>query len=91
MVVLESSELDELRRLLGTIDIADFVELSDVDPMFYAHTYWLAPDGEAAARPYRLLVAATERRERVGIGMVAMRNKQYLAAIRAAQPSGRWA
>ncbi len=83
MVVLESSEFDDLRpATTRTIDIADFVELADVDPVFYAHTYWLAPDGEAAVRPYRLLVAAMERRERVGIGMVVMRNKQYLAAIR---------
>lgn len=83
MVVMESSELDELRpESSRTIDIADFVELSDVDPVFYAHTYWLAPDGEAAIRPYRLLVAAMERQERVGIGMVVMRNKQYLAAVR---------
>ena len=83
MVVLESSELDELRPAsTRTIDITDFVELAEVDPVFYARTYWLAPDGEPAVRPYRLLVAAMDRRERVGIGMVVMRNKQYLAAIR---------
>lgn len=83
MVVLESSELDELRPVTTrTIDITDFVELADVDPAYYAHTYWLTPDGDAAVRPYRLLVAAMDRQGRVGIGMVVMRNKQYLAAIR---------
>jgi DNA end-binding protein Ku len=42
----------------------------------------LAPDGDAATRPYHLLVAAMEDRQLVGIGTVVMRNKQYLAAIR---------
>jgi DNA end-binding protein Ku len=50
--------------------------------VYYNRTYWLAPDGEAASRAYRLLVAAMEQRGRVGIGMVVMRNRQYLAAIR---------
>jgi DNA end-binding protein Ku len=83
MVLLESEELDELRpSSTRTIDIADFVELSEVDPVFYSRTYWLAPDGDAAVKPYRLLVAAMQERQRAGIGMVVMRNKQYLAAIR---------
>jgi DNA end-binding protein Ku len=64
------------------IEIADFVELADVDPAYYDRTYWLMPDGEAAARAYRLLVEAMEDRGRVGIGTMVMRNKAYLAAIR---------
>jgi DNA end-binding protein Ku len=83
LVVVDPGELDELRpRTTRTIDITDFVELSEVDPAFYNRTYWLVPDGEAATRAYRLLVTAMEDRDRVGIGMVVMRNKQYLAAIR---------
>ncbi|HEV2369935.1 MAG TPA: Ku protein [Acidimicrobiales bacterium] len=83
LVVVDPGELDELRpRTTRTIDITDFVELSEVDPVYYNRTYWLVPDGESATRAYRLLVAAMEDRGRVGIGMVVMRNKQYLAAIR---------
>ena len=83
MVVVDPGELDELRpRTTRTIDITDFVELSEVDPVYYNRTYWLVPDGDAASQAYRLLVAAMEDRDRVGIGMVVMRNKQYLAAIR---------
>ncbi|HET6812079.1 MAG TPA: Ku protein [Acidimicrobiales bacterium] len=83
MVVVDPGELDELRpRTTRTIDITDFVELSEVDPVYYNRTYWLVPDGEAASRAYRLLVAAMEDRDKAGIGMVVMRNKQYLAAIR---------
>lgn len=83
LVVVDPGELEELRpRTTRSIDITDFVEPSEVDPVYYNRTYWLTPNGEAAARAYRLLAAAMENRNRAGIGMVVMRNKQYLAAIR---------
>ena len=83
LVVVDPGELDELRpQTTRTIDITDFVELAEIDPAYYNRTYWLAPDGEAATRPYRLLHAAMEDQGRVGVGTVVMRNKQYLAAIR---------
>ena len=82
-VVVDPAELDALRPdQTRTIDVTDFVELEAIDPIFYAHTYWLAPDGKPAARPYGLLLAAMIEQGRVGIGTVVMRNKQYLAAIR---------
>jgi DNA end-binding protein Ku len=82
-VVVEDDELDKLRpRSSRTIDVADFVDLSEIDPIYYERTYWLAPDGEAAERPYRLLLAAMEGEGKAGIGTVVMRKKQYLAAIR---------
>jgi DNA end-binding protein Ku len=82
-VVVDDEELENLRpRTSRTIDVADFVELSEIDPIYYERTYWLAPDGEAAERPYRLLRAAMESEGRAGIGTVVMRKKQYLAAIR---------
>src|SRR5215217_931887 len=82
-VVVEDEELEKLRpRTSRTIDISDFVELSEIDPIYYERTYWLGPDGEAAERPYRLLLAAVEDEGKAGIGTVVMRKKQYLAAIR---------
>ena len=82
-VTFDKKELDALRpKSTKAIEITDFVALADVDPIYYERTYWLAPDGEAAARAYQLLLAAMEDRERVAIGSVAMRNKQYLTAIR---------
>ena len=84
LVVVDPEELDELRpSTTRTIDISDFVEISEIDPAYFLRTYWLAPDGEGAARAYRLLVAAMEDRGKAGIGMVVMRNKQYLAGVRA--------
>jgi DNA end-binding protein Ku len=82
-VIVEDAELEKLRpRTSRTIDISDFVDLSEIDPIYYERTYWLGPDGEAAERPYRLLLAAMEAENKAGIGTVVMRKKQYLAAIR---------
>ena len=82
-VAFTKEELADLRpRSTRTVEVSDFVPLEDIDPIYYERTYWLAPEGPAAARAYGLLCAAMEDRERVGIGSVVMRNKQYLAAIR---------
>jgi DNA end-binding protein Ku len=82
-VTFDKKELEELRPTsTRAIEVSDFVALEDVDPIYYERTYWLAPDGDAAGRAYQLLLAAMEARERVAIGTVAMRNKQYLTAIR---------
>jgi DNA end-binding protein Ku len=77
---------DELRDLkpasTKAIEVSDFVEIDDIDPIFYERTYWLVPDGDQAKSSYQLLLAAMEGGGRVGIGSVVMRNKQYLTAIR---------
>ena len=79
-------EKDELRDLkpasTKAIEVSDFVEIDDIDPIFYERTYWLVPDGDGAKSSYQLLLAAMEDGGRVGIGSVVMRNKQYLTAIR---------
>jgi DNA end-binding protein Ku len=81
--VIDPEELDELRpQTTRTIEVSDFVDLGEIDPVYYERTYWLAPDGQAAEHAYRLLQAAMDDKQRVGIGTVVMRNKQYLAAIR---------
>jgi DNA end-binding protein Ku len=83
-VVIDPSELAELdpdaSRL---VDIRDFVDQGDIDPVYYDRPYYLAPDGEAAAKPYRLLTEAMERSGKVAIASFVMRNKEHLAAIRA--------
>jgi DNA end-binding protein Ku len=64
-----------------TIDIEEFVDLSEIDPVFYDSAYYLAPD-KATAKPYALLAQAMEQSGKVGIARFVMRTKQYLAAIR---------
>ncbi len=64
-----------------TIDIAEFVDLADIDPIFYDNAYYLVPD-EQTAKPYKLLANAMEEAGKVGICHFVMRTKQYLAAVR---------
>jgi DNA end-binding protein Ku len=82
-VTFEKGEIDDLRpESTRAIDVSDFVPLEDIDPIYYERTYWLGPGDDSAAKAYQLLLAAMEDRQRVGIGTVVMRNKQYLTAIR---------
>jgi DNA end-binding protein Ku len=64
-----------------TIDIDEFVDLADIDPIFYDNAYHLVPD-EQTAKPYKLLANAMEEAGKVGICHFVMRAKQYLAAVR---------
>jgi DNA end-binding protein Ku len=67
----------------STIEISDFVELSDINPIFYRSTYYLAPKGEASVKPYRLLLEAMAKTNMAGISLFVMRNKEYLCVVRA--------
>ena len=78
---LESVEPGKSR----TIDIEDFVDLHDVDPVHFEKTYYLAPqEGAGADKAYALLREAMRRSGKVAIGRFVMRTKQYLACIRVA-------
>ena len=82
-VVIEPAELDTLQpKKTKTIEIEDFVELSQIDPIFYDHPYYLAP-GPGGAKPYRLLLEAMAETEKVAIARVVIRSKEQLVAIRA--------
>jgi DNA end-binding protein Ku len=81
-VVVEPGELDALQpEKTRTIDIEDFVELSQIDPIFYDHPYYLAP-GPGGAKPYRLLLEAMRDTNKVAIARVVIRAKEQLVAIR---------
>ena len=82
-VVIEPAELDTLQpKKTKTIEIEDFVELSQIDPIFYDHPYYLAP-GPGGAKPYRLLLEAMAETDKVAIARVVIRSKEQLVAIRA--------
>jgi DNA end-binding protein Ku len=81
-VVVEPSELDALEpKKTKTIEIEEFVELSQIDPIFYDHPYYLAP-GPGGAKPYRLLLEAMEHTGKVAIARVVIRSKEQLVAVR---------
>ncbi len=81
-VVVEPEELAALEpQKTRTIDIEDFVELSEIDPIYYDHPYYLAP-GTGGAKPYRLLLDAMRESGKVAIARVVLRSKEQLVAIR---------
>src|SRR3954464_5445459 len=65
-----------------TIDISDFVDLDEIDPIYYENTYYLAPDGKGADKAYNLLLESMEKQGKAAVGKVVIRTKQYLSAIR---------
>jgi DNA end-binding protein Ku len=84
-VVVTDEELGSVQpRKTRTIDIEAFVELDQVDPIYFDHPYFLVPAGESEGtlRAYRLLVETMGRTERVALGRFVMRTKEYLAAVR---------
>jgi DNA end-binding protein Ku len=81
-VPLEDDDLDRLDiELTHSIDICDFVDLDEIDPVFFRKAYYLLPD-KGAEKPYSLLVRALDETGKVGIAKVVIRNKQHLAALR---------
>jgi DNA end-binding protein Ku len=81
-VVITPEELEGLEpQKTRTIDIEDFVELSEIDPIYYDHPYYLVPD-KGAAKAYKLLLDAMKDSEKVAIARVVIRSKENLVAIR---------
>jgi DNA end-binding protein Ku len=81
-VLITSEELDALDpKATRTIDIEEFVDLADIDPIYYDHSYYLAPSA-GGAKAYRLLLDAMRESGKVGIGRVVIRSKQQLCALR---------
>ncbi|HTX46819.1 MAG TPA: Ku protein [Solirubrobacteraceae bacterium] len=81
-VLIEPEELESLDpKATKTIDVEDFVDLSEIDPIYYDHSYYLAPS-TGGAKAYRLLLDAMRDTGKVGIGLVVLRSKQQLCALR---------
>ena len=81
-VPLEDEDLDRLDiELTRSIDICDFVDLEEIDPIYFRKAYYLLPQ-DGAEKPYLLLVRALGETGKVAIAKVVIRNKQHLAAVR---------
>jgi DNA end-binding protein Ku len=81
-VTIAPEELDALDpKATKTIDIEDFVDLDQIDPVYYERPYYLVPD-KGGQKAYALLRNAMRETNKVGIARVVLRTKQYLAAIR---------
>jgi DNA end-binding protein Ku len=81
-VVVQDSEIDACApKSSRTIEITDFVDLDEIDPIFYARTYYTSPDPRAS-KAYRLLLDAMRKTNRVGIAKVVMHRKEHVVALR---------
>jgi DNA end-binding protein Ku len=86
-VMVERDELDEIAPGRSReLAIETFVDFDEIDPIYFAKTYYLGPSGEESKRVYALLRDAMATANRVGIAKFVMRSKEYLAAIRADGP-----
>jgi DNA end-binding protein Ku len=86
LVILTDAELATAApRKTRTVEIEAFVDLADVDPIYFDHPYVLVPssDSEGALRAYRLLVEVMGRTERAALGRFVLRTKEYLVLVRA--------
>jgi DNA end-binding protein Ku len=84
-VVVTDEELASVEpRKTRTIEVEAFVDLAEVDPIYFDHPYFLVPAGESEGtlRAYQLLVEAMGSSERVALGRFVMRTKEYLVAVR---------
>jgi DNA end-binding protein Ku len=86
MVVVDPKELESLMpKSSRALEVLDFVQLSQIDSIYFNQPYYLLPD-ERAVKAYKLFFEAMQRTKKVAIASYVMRNKQYLAALR---PMGR--
>ncbi len=81
-VTLSDEDLEHLDvESIRAIDVVSFVPLSDIDPIYFNRSYYVAPEN-AGLKAYRLLADALEAEGQVGVAKVALRDKEHLATIR---------
>lgn len=81
-IIVEDQELEAIApKSSRAVDVLYFVDLKEIDPVYYQHPYYLAPE-EGAERSYLLFVEAVEKSRKVAIVRFVMRGKEYLGAIR---------
>src|ERR687892_1668747 len=81
-VVITRDELEEIDpKKTRAVEIKDFVDLDDIDPIYFEHRYYLGPD-KGAEKAYALLAKAMRDERKVAIARFVLRNKEHLAAIR---------
>ncbi|MFF8846409.1 Ku protein [Streptomyces sp. NPDC015127] len=83
-VLVEPGELEEIAPGRSrALEIRGFVDLDEVDPIFFDKTYYLGPRGKEYGDVYRLLEQALERSNRAGVATFVMRQREYLVAVKA--------
>jgi DNA end-binding protein Ku len=84
-VLLEDEELQKIRpQSSKTLEIAQFIDLSEVDPVYFERSYYVAPD-KGGEKAFELLTEAMRETNKAAVGKLLMRDHEYLALIRAGQ------
>ena len=81
-VVLTDDDIDRGLSNVRTIDIQKFVDASEIDPIYWQRSYYIAPDGTPGLKAYKLLSKALKDDNRVAVAKVAFRDKEHLATLR---------
>ena len=82
-VLLEDEELDAVKlETKKTLDLVQFVDESEIPPLYYDSPYFLAPADELAEDAFRVVRDALRKSKKVGLGQLALRGKEYLVAIK---------
>ncbi|MFB7173041.1 Ku protein [Streptomyces sp. NPDC056254] len=83
-VLVEPAELDDIAPGRSkTLEISGFVDLAEIDPIFFDRTYYVGPKGKEYTKVYALLEKALAKAERAGVATFVMRGREYLVALKA--------
>jgi DNA end-binding protein Ku len=86
-VLLDPEEIEKVKlESRKTLDLTQFVELSDIDPIYFDKPYYVAPADDLAEEAFVVLREALKRTKKVGIGQLAMRGQEYVVSLK---PCGR--
>ena len=82
-VVFTKEELNAIgKALAGTVDVVQFVDQEDIDPIYFKKSYYLAPE-KGGVKAYSILLNALKEQGKVGVAKVAIREREYLSTLRA--------
>ena len=81
-VVFSEEELDNAAKATaGTVDVVQFVDASEIDPIYFMKSYYLAPD-KTGVKAYQILLKSLVKKDKVGIAKVGIREREYLSTLR---------
>jgi DNA end-binding protein Ku len=82
-VVFSDTELEAIGKgIAGTVEVVQFVDASDIDPIYYRNSYYLGPE-KSGLKAYKIMHRALQEKNMVAIAKVAIRERDYLATLRA--------
>lgn len=82
-ILLDPDEIDAVKlETRKTLDLVQFVGACEIPPLYFDKPYYLVPTDELAEDAYRVVRDALRRSEKIGLGQLALRGREYLAAVR---------